>query len=223
MRRRTSTAHGRGIAEQPRAPSGLDLLGARAVLGPDVAGVGQEAEPSLAHGVLPAPLLDLPGTRGGEALDHDGPDRPGQEFEMAAPTLSSETLLHRVRVPPGDRQADQIVKAGLDVGALGVRVGLHVGRGVDDCHVGVTDHDAQLHPVQVAWPERATGPRPLVEQRPDDGEVVAALEDLHRDGAAVDGVLVRARRRPERGESGRGFRHRVIVTLLRRAAPPPPR
>ena len=96
------------------------------------------------------------------------------------------------------------MKAGLDVGALGVRVGLHVGRGVDDCHVGATHHDAQLHPVQVAWPERATGPRPLVEQRPDDGEVVAALENLHRDGAAVDGVLVRARRRPERGKSGSG-------------------
>ncbi len=96
------------------------------------------------------------------------------------------------------------LKAGLDVGALGVRVALHVGGGVDDGHVGATDHDAQLHPVQVAWPQRATGPGPLVEQRPDDGEVVAALEDLHRDGAAVDGVLVRARRRPERGKGRSG-------------------
>ena len=92
-----------------------------------------------------------------------------------------------------------------------MRVGLHVGRGVDDHQVAPADHEGQLHEVQVPGTVRAAGPGPLVVQRPDHREVVATPEHLHGDGPAVDRVLVGAGCRAELGQGGRGLRHRPIV------------
>ena len=54
---------GRRVAEDSRPPAEGDLLRARPVLGPDVTGVGQEAEAALAHRVLARPLARPPRRR----------------------------------------------------------------------------------------------------------------------------------------------------------------
>ena len=222
-RRSTSSAPRRRVPEQSGPPTDGDLARAGAVLGPQVARVGQEAEGALAHRVLPAPLLDLPGRRGGEALDDDGADGPGQELEVAAAALAPEAGLHGTGVPPRHREPDQVAEAGLDVGAFRVGKRPHVRRRIHDRHVGPPHHDAQLHEVQVARAECPLGPGPLVVQGAEHGEVAVAAEDLDGDGPPVEGVLARARPGAQRGEGGRVVRHRAIVAPPPSLVPPPPR
>ena len=71
--------------------------------------------------------------------------------------------------------------------------GLHVGRRVDDDHVGAADHDAQLHEVQLARARSRRWPRGARRAGAHHGEVLVALVHLHGDGAPVDRLLPRRR------------------------------
>ena len=154
-----------------------------------------------------------------------GPMARARNSRWLQPRSAPEALLHGTRIAPRHRQPDQVAELGLNVRALGVGECPHVGRGVDNPHVGAPDHQAEVHEVEVAGAEVATGPRTLIVQGAHDGEVVAAVEHLHGDRAAVDGILAGARRRTEGGEGRRrgGVRHGVIVALWAGWAPTPPR
>ncbi len=142
---------------------------------------------------------------------------------MAAATLAAEALLHRAGVATGHRQADQVAERGLDVRALCMREGLHVGGRVDDGHVGAADDQTKIHEVEVARRVLAAGPGPLVVQGPHHGEVLAALVHLHGDGTAVNRVLLGIWRGTQRGEGGWVLRHRLILSRGCRRVPPQPR
>ena len=124
---------------------------------------------------------------------------------MAAAALAPEALLHGAGVAPCHRQADQLAELRLDVRALGVRERLHVGDRVDDRHVGAADHDRQLH----ASADRAGRARRSAQGRSSCRVPMTAKYSSRRntsmvDRAAVDGLLLGARRRAQRGERSGG-------------------
>ena len=151
-----------------------------------------------------------------------GPSARARNSRWLQPRSAPEPFGHDAHVAATDGQTDQVVEGGLDPGALRVRVGLHIGHGVDDHHVLEADHHRELHGVHQAGDAAVTRPGPFVLELGDDHHVVLALVDVGRNGPPVDGILVRARRRTEGGDGQLGIRHRLIVALQWGWAPAPP-